>query len=367
MLKTHSRKDNFTSKQTDQTLLEQMRITEFDMSNRKLLLNISQKDEEILEKLLPTIETKIDFIVSEFYEQQTSIAEIALLIGDGDTLSRLKSAQRKYVLDLFSGVYDLEYINNRLRIGLVHKRIGVEPKLYLSAVYTLKKLLVDVINQEIKDAEKIKDINDALEKLFLFDVTLVFETYIRSMVSEIEISRDKSDKYASALEEKVRERTAKLEEITRLDALTGLQNVRFLRESLTRSVRACERRSEPLSFIYIDIDNFKKINDEDGHLKGDEILRSLGDIISSNSRAEDSFFRYGGDEFCMILPNCTEEEAKITYLDRIKQNIKKVPDLDISVGVIQTGPDKYLPVEKIIDLADKKMYENKSENKVNVN
>jgi hypothetical protein len=84
------------------------------------------------------IEPHIDALVDKFYTLQTGITEIALLIGDADTLTRLRAAQRRYILDLFSGLYDLEYVNNRLRIGLVHKRIGVEPKLYLAAINTLK-------------------------------------------------------------------------------------------------------------------------------------------------------------------------------------------------------------------------------------
>jgi hypothetical protein len=124
-------------------------------------------------------------------------------------LARLRSAQRHYILDLFSGLYDLEYVNNRLRIGLVHKRIGVEPKLYLSAIYTLQALLHRTIEAS-GDAEAAAIIM-ALDKLMMFDVTLVFETYIRSLVSEIETAKAKSEQYAHSMEEKVKERTLQLE------------------------------------------------------------------------------------------------------------------------------------------------------------
>ena len=66
------------------------------------------------------------------------ITDIALHAGDADVLTRLRATQRRYILDLFSGQLDLAYVNHRLRIGLVHKQLGVEPKLYLSAVKTLK-------------------------------------------------------------------------------------------------------------------------------------------------------------------------------------------------------------------------------------
>jgi hypothetical protein len=290
-------------KQTDQTLLEQMRITEFDISNRKLLLSLTQKDCDLLKECKNCIEAKIDTLVAVFYELQTSIPEISLLIGDADTLARLQSAQRHYVLDLFSGLYDLEYVNNRLRIGLVHKRIGVEPKLYLSAINTLKGLLTNAIRESIEDVIVRENTIFALDKLITFDVTLVFETYIRSLVSEIESSKEKSEQYAMALEEKVRERTAQLEELSRIDPLTGLLNVRGLNDTLTRVLRAAQPRSELVCVVYIDINDFKIINDTHGHQAGDEILRVVGTSIKKVSREEDSCFRYGGDEFCLILPH----------------------------------------------------------------
>jgi diguanylate cyclase (GGDEF)-like protein len=354
-------------KQTDQSLLEQMRITDFDIASRKSLLSLTDNDFTLLNDCKSLIEPKIDVLVEQFYELQTSVAEIALLIGDADTLSRLKTAQRHYILDLFSGIYDLEYVNNRLRIGLVHKRIGVEPKLYLSAINTLKSLLFEVIIQLFSDEPKRMSVISALDKLFLFDITLVFETYIRSLVSEIESSKEKSERYACALEEKVRERTQELEALTRIDSLTGLLNVRFLNESFTKTLRIAQRRSEPVSIAYLDINDFKVINDTDGHHRGDEILRTVGAAIKHVSRDEDSCFRYGGDEFCIILPNCQEEQASDIYMDRLNAEIKRHGEnITISIGIVQTGPIEYGESEMLIHEADNRMYAAKKEFKAKV-
>ncbi|MFA7518457.1 protoglobin domain-containing protein [Shewanella sp.] len=113
--------------QTEQTLFEQMRITELEIESRKALFSFTGGDVKALQSFKPIIEENIDKIVDDFYGLQTSVSEIALLIGDSDTLARLRTAQRRYVLDLFNGVYDLEYVNNRLRIGLVHKRMVLSP------------------------------------------------------------------------------------------------------------------------------------------------------------------------------------------------------------------------------------------------
>lgn len=342
---------------TEQTLLEQMRITEFEITHRKELLQFDEQDVARLASYREIIESRLDTLVDRFYQQQTATTEIALLIGDADTLTRLRMAQRRYLLDLFSGQYDLEYVNNRLRIGLVHKRIGVEPKLYLAAIHTLKTLLNEDISTQLSCEPERLAMLAALDKLFLFDITLVFETYIRSLVSEIESSRKKSENYAHSLEQKVRDRTRELEELNRTDALTGLLNVRHLNELMLLSLRTCQRRAEPMAVAYLDIDNFKQINDTEGHQRGDEILRIVGNCIRQVFRAEDSCFRYGGDEFCLILPNCNESQARDIYLKRLDLAIKeRLAGLSLSIGIVQTGPEHYDEGLNLIRLADERMY-----------
>lgn len=347
-------------KRTDQTLLEQMRITELEIENRKKLFMIDEEDVEVLTKVKPLIEREVESLVREFYELQTSVPEIALLIGDADTLGRLRSAQRKYVIDLFSGFYDIEYVNNRLRIGMVHKRIGVEPKLYLAAILQLQTLLGHLLRRIIPDMKEHRRVIRAAEKLFMFDISLVFDTYIRSLISEIETSREKSERYAVELEYKVQERTQQLEIMSRTDPLTGLLNVRFLTEMLTQSLRAAQRRLEPLTLVYLDINDFKEVNDTEGHQRGDEILCAVANGIKSLSRLEDQVFRYGGDEFCIILPKCNEQQAQQLFSQRLHEEIRaSEPNLTVSIGFVQTGPDEYLTADELIHLADKRMYEDK--------
>jgi len=347
-------------KQPDKTLLEQMAITESDVEYRKSLLSFSAADAAWLVRCRPFIEMKIDALMSEFYRIQTRIPEVARLINDDDTMKRLHDAQSRYILDLFSGRYDLDYTSSRLNIGLVHKRIGVEPKYYLSANHSLKCLLAELIDEAVPEAGARQATLAALDKLLLFDVTLVFETYIRSLISEIGAEKDKSETYARTLEAKVRERTRQLEEMARRDPLTGLLNTRFLHEALEQTIKSARRRSEPVTFVYFDIDDFKKINDTEGHQRGDEVLRVIGDAIRKISRAEDCCFRYGGDEFCIILPNCQEAQAREIYVRRFSELIRGYrQDISLSMGIFQTGPDRYDNPEVVIRHADQRMYEAK--------
>jgi diguanylate cyclase len=210
-------------KRTEQTLLEQMAMTEHEITRRKELLRLGNEEARLLSNCRSFIEEEIDAIVEEFYQIQTSDHEISLIIGDADTLRRLHGTQRNYVLDLFSGRTDIEYVNNRLRIGLVHKRIGVEPKLYLSAVKILKDIIDKALVRHIEDTALLAKTRQALDKLIYFDTTLVFDTYTRSLLSEVEIAKERVEVYAESLEVQVVERTRQLEEkVNQLEAALAL-------------------------------------------------------------------------------------------------------------------------------------------------
>ncbi|WP_286235401.1 GGDEF domain-containing protein [Thalassotalea sediminis] len=348
-------------RRTDTTLLEQMKISDVEIVNRMELLGLDNDALMLLSRHKVLIEDQVDAIVDEFYEKQTEIDEISLLIGDADTLMRLRNAQRKYVIDLFSGEYDAEYVNNRLRIGMVHKRIGVEPKLYLSAVKTLKELIVNVLKKHIEDHDEIEKTLLALDNLFYFDTTLVFDTYIDSLVGEIESAKRRTEEYAVSLEKKVAERTKQLEEQAKLDPLTGLYNQRAMQDVLKRELAAVKRRKTQLSLVYIDIDNFKNINDTYGHIKGDEVLKSIGKVVISGIREIDLACRYGGDEFCIILPECDTKNALNVGNNIIGEFNKKYPDFALSLGISSTEQGEPIAPDMLIKLADDNMYKAKKE------
>lgn len=344
---------------TEQSLLQQMRFNEIEISRRMELFGLSEEQCAVLESCQSLIMDNIDDIVNEFYEKQTADDEIALLIGDSDTLARLHAAQRKYVLDLFSGYYDLEYVNNRLRIGLVHKRIGVEPKLYLSAIKTLKNIITGIIGREIDDQDTRTTLYEAVDRVLYFDITLVFDTYIRSLLSEIETEKNRTETYARSLETKVAERTRQLEELVRRDPLTNLYNRRALQEMLHREFSQAIRRSQNISFAYIDVDNFKEINDTHGHYVGDDVIRDIGTILLRITRDVDIPCRYGGDEFCVVLVDCDKDNAARKCEHIIHEFKEAYPDFDLSIGIGHTGPEVFVSPDELIRIADKRMYEAK--------
>ena len=348
-------------RRTDKTLLEQMQISDVEILHRMELLDLKRTELDILAGLKDFIGDNIDSIVNEFYDKQTEIDEISQLIGDADTLARLRAAQRKYVTDLFSGNYDSEYVNNRLRIGLVHKRIGVEPKLYLSAIKTLKEIVSAVLVKFIGEHDLLMETLSALDKLLYFDITLVFDTYIDSLVGQIETEKGKTELYARSLEEKVAERTRQLEDLTKLDPLTNVYNRRAMEEMLKREVSIAKRRNTNMSLVYFDVDDFKVINDKHGHLKGDEVLKAIGLCLSRNSRETDIPCRYGGDEFCLLLPECNSEKARDVCEKIINDFGSRYPGFFLSMGVAETGNGEYIDGDELIKRADEKMYQAKKE------
>ena len=348
-------------KNTELTLAEQMKISDIEIENRKELLNLTDEDISMLSSNKLFIDENIDSIVNTFYDLQTQVDEIALLIGDADTLRRLRQALRKYILDLFSGYCDNEYANNRLRIGLVHKRIGVEPKLYLSAVKTLKGVLSDNLKIAIQDDKQLDNTLNALDKLLYFDITLVFDTYIGSLVGEIKAAKQKTEIYAKSLEDKVAERTKQLEELSRIDPLTSLFNQRAMYDYLRHELASTKRNANKLSMVYFDVDKFKKINDSEGHLKGDEVLKRVAEVLKSSVREVDIACRYGGDEFVVILPNSDIESAKLVCKKIINEFKTSYPKYSLSFGISETGIDDYLDADQLIKNADEKMYLAKKE------
>jgi len=146
-----------------------------------------------------------------------------------------------------------------------------------------------------------------------------------------------------------------LEQLAITDQRTGLQNSKSLPVASARALRAAQRRHEPVTVVFMDVDDFKRVNDERGHLASDEVLRAVGAAILANSRAEDSCFRYGGDEFVTILPNCTEEQALNHYCRRLSDSFA-LAGVSVSMGAAHTGPDRYESIETLIHRADVRMY-----------
>lgn len=144
------------------------------------------------------------------------------------------------------------------------------------------------------------------------------------------------------------------------DALTGLANRRHLNDTLPTQLALAQREAAPLSAVLIDLDHFKRVNDSYGHPVGDQLLAAFGALLREHLRKSDQAFRYGGEEFCLLLPNTPAEDArtKVAALQkRWKATVFDLPDgsqlggQSFSAGVTDsiTTPDSGTALLRVAD------------------
>ncbi len=151
------------------------------------------------------------------------------------------------------------------------------------------------------------------------------------------------------------------------DGLTGVHNRRHLLDFLERELARCRRHGRPLSLVLLDLDHFKRVNDERGHLAGDEVLRGLARLVAPLARREDCFARYGGEEFALVLPE-TELEGARLLAERIRRNVEELElrhdgrplRVTISGGVAELRPGMDGP-DALLAEADERLYRAKAE------
>jgi len=145
------------------------------------------------------------------------------------------------------------------------------------------------------------------------------------------------------------------------DALTGLYNYGYFKEALHYEVEKSRRYKTPLSLLFLDIDDFKRVNDTLGHLKGDKIMRQVAAILKKGIRQADLLCRYGGDEFVMLLSQTPPDQA-ILLAERLRQSIvrssmnrpEQDPKITVSIGVAGLEPE--MSTESLIKEADEAHY-----------
>jgi len=146
------------------------------------------------------------------------------------------------------------------------------------------------------------------------------------------------------------------------DSLTGLYNRRTLEATLHRLAEHCHAAGESLSVMMIDVDDFKLLNDTIGHPAGDEFLRSVAQLIKSTMRDNDIAFRYGGDEFVVILPATRRQDAQplaerlSSLVDGISRTLPLPRAPRLSIGLVNIDET---PGDALLAAADKLLYQSK--------
>lgn len=150
-----------------------------------------------------------------------------------------------------------------------------------------------------------------------------------------------------------------------IDPLTGLSNRRGFEDLAERVLRLCRRVDRPAHLLFIDLDQFKPINDRFGHEEGDRALCELSEILLDIYRETDVVGRHGGDEFCVLLAGTNDCKSPVSRLEARLEARNAGPDqryaLECSVGVVRFDPSRHTHVSDLLRDADRLMYERKRE------
>ena len=189
----------------------------------------------------------------------------------------------------------------------------------------------------------------------------------QNMIGVIETLQDITEQKRA--EQNLRDREDKYRVMSITDSLTSLYNSRHFYDQVDFETIRAKRYGRPLSLLMLDLDNFKKINDTDGHLEGDRVLEVISNVIKSNLRNTDTAYRYGGEEFTALLPE-TGIGSAISLAERLRQDIANttlttasgsVITVTVSIGV--TEYDSPEIVQSFVRRADDGVYEAKRKGK----
>ena len=224
----------------------------------------------------------------------------------------------------------------------------------------------------LEDALRLLEIKKSKHLVVVDD-----ENHLSGVVTQSDLVKSYSHMITTSrehLERRVLERTQELEVANRklatmslVDPLTGLGNRRAMQVDIMKTHASSIRHKHAYTVALLDIDHFKKYNDHYGHQQGDDALKQVGAHLNNSIRETDSLYRYGGEEFLILMPETNSEEAMIP-LKRIIDNLVKLAiphekspfeKLTLSAGAACSN-HKLTGWREIIELADRRLYEAKS-------
>ena len=228
-----------------------------------------------------------------------------------------------YSQSIFEATNGLEgfkiLLNEKIDIVLCDVEMpGIDGFKFLSMVNTRKELLdipILLLTSHSEVAKKIRGLEQGASD------------YVTKPFSPEELlARVKVQLKIKTLQDHLKESNQRLLEMSQIDPLTGLYNRRHMMTTLEAELDRSNRISSPFSLVMVDLDHFKKVNDTYGHQQGDVVLKSTSWVIKEQLRQYDSASRFGGEEFILLLPETSLDEA-VNVAERLRQAICNIKSL----------------------------------------
>ena len=177
------------------------------------------------------------------------------------------------------------------------------------------------------------------------------------------VARVKVQLKIKSLQDELKIKNARLSELSVTDGLTNVYNRRYLRDKLELEFLRSRRYNHKMAYVMFDLDYFKRVNDQYGHMAGDYILVEVAAILKRNSRKPDLVARYGGEEFAMLLPN-TELEGALTVAERAREQIEQTRfnfesnaiRLTVSGGLVLFPNPEVQSIDQLVRKADEALF-----------
>ena len=336
-------------------LCARLPLSAAELRNRLAFLWVTREDQQYMAQIHAVIQDHADDLIAEFYEHLSGFPELAPFLSNPERLARLKATQRTYLLTLGQQADQLPYAEDRLRIGFTHERIGLEQKWYLGAYAKLFELIMRRLAVRHDDARLLTSLAITLQKYLKLDQTFLVETYYQSTMARLEASLQELEQVRQHLEEQ-----------SRIDELTNAYNRAYLEEALQAELQRSRRFRHPFTLLFLDLDHFKRVNDDFGHACGDFVLKRSAGLVRGAIRPADILGRYGGEEFAVGLVECDESTA-VRIAERIREAIARARLLyegheiviTVSIGVSMLRPE-IEKIETLLAQADSALYQAKA-------
>ncbi|MCI0505369.1 MAG: diguanylate cyclase [Gammaproteobacteria bacterium] len=322
------------------------------VDERLVLVGLSEKDHAIAGRLQQeVIVPKFNAIVDQFFSRMLQNPEVKKLLHNPELIKIERVNQSKFLLSLGMGFDSLNYFEDRLRVGVSHSAAGLPISLYICAFQLLIQTIIDnfpaTVRSNIDDYQAFMRF---LLKITTLDMSLAIDTCFINQLKSFEQSLDGMQVLASHLEKHA---------VT--DSLTGMTNHEHVFNELQQAINKAHTEESPLCVIMADIDHFKSVNDNYGHLAGDGVLKEVAKRIKNSLRGFDIVGRYGGEEFLLILTRADLQTARMVA-ERIRSRIAATPidlpegllDITISMGVAMVQTEE--AVNSLVDRADRALY-----------